>query len=430
MKKAIKNSFSMLHGLRAVVFLSFIAAAVAAGSAGCKGKGGSSGGGGPAPGAGIGPAGGTVNGPNGAQVIVPAGALAITVDIQIASSAAGAPAAPAGVTLAGAIFAATPHGTTFAIPATVRIPFDPAQVPPGATPKLFQAAPGGAFAEVPGAMVSGNFLVADVASFSYFGPGFAPPLQADSLTFPLGADRTPTGIAADPSGGVIVVGFASGEVFVTKLVMSGAVEWSHTTQGEITSMQSLPRVAVGPTGNVFVAAATTKDESGASLGGRTEVRVTSFNLSGAVRGGWPQRISANADNWPNAIAADYEDRLYVYGTSASSNFQAHDSFRPFLRIFTMGGAPFPAPALNFEGAQPSRRILAESIGIDPSGNKYLTARVIGFDGNLIDNGTGVQILGFNLLNSPIAGFPKRLSEDVPNHGAPLAGICRGAPPPG
>ncbi len=234
MKRAIKNSASILHGLRALVFLFFVVAAVTAACGGCKGKVGRSGGG-PAPASpasGIGPAGGTVSGPNGAQVIVPAGALASTVDIQIAS----------------------------------------------------------------GAAVSGNFLVAEVTSFSYFGSGFAPPPHVGEQTFALGTDRTPTGIAAYPSGGVVAVGIASGQVFVTKVFLNGTIDWDVTTQGRIRFSQALPRVAVGLTGNVFVAAATEDDESGAPLGGRTEVRVTAFNPNGTVRGGWPNRINVNYHN--------------------------------------------------------------------------------------------------------------------------------------
>ena len=125
---------------------------------------------------GIGPAGGTVDGPNGARVVIPAGALANFVDIRVTAAGAGAPAfPPAGVTAIGSVYAFTPHGTAFAQPATVRVPFDPAAVPAGGTPRLYRAEPGGSFAEVAGATVSGNFLEAQVSGFSFFTPGALPP---------------------------------------------------------------------------------------------------------------------------------------------------------------------------------------------------------------------------------------------------------------
>ncbi len=121
---------------------------------------------------GIGPAGGTVTGPNGAQAIIPAGALSTFVDIAIANTSVGAPDfTPPGAHPAGSIYEFTPHGTTFAQPVTVRVPFDPALVPAGATPKLYHAQPGGTFTEVAGTTLDGFFLVGSVNAFSYFGPG-------------------------------------------------------------------------------------------------------------------------------------------------------------------------------------------------------------------------------------------------------------------
>ena len=122
---------------------------------------------------GIGPAGGTVNGFYGASVTVPAGALSGNVDIQIARDDAGAPAMPSsGVDTAGAIYALTPHGTGFALPATVQIPFDSTRIPTDATPVIYKAEQGGAFAPIP-TTVNGTMLSAEVSNFSWILPGFA-----------------------------------------------------------------------------------------------------------------------------------------------------------------------------------------------------------------------------------------------------------------
>jgi alpha-tubulin suppressor-like RCC1 family protein len=116
---------------------------------------------------------GTIDGPNGAQLVVPAGALSTAVDLQVNLAPAGSPAfPPSGFDAAGAVYAITPHGTTFAVPATVRIPFDPALVPAGRTPVLLKAQPGGSFAPIE-TTVNGNFLEAAVSSLSYLGPASA-----------------------------------------------------------------------------------------------------------------------------------------------------------------------------------------------------------------------------------------------------------------
>src|SRR5262245_2127452 len=74
----------------------------------------------------------------GAQVVVPAGALAQATQIAIAQTNTGAPALPPDVTPVGPMFAFTPHGTTFAVPATVTLPYDPSLVAAGAQLQLYK----------------------------------------------------------------------------------------------------------------------------------------------------------------------------------------------------------------------------------------------------------------------------------------------------
>jgi len=120
----------------------------------------------------VGPSGGTVTGPYGAQVRIPAGALAAPVPIGVNRDGTGAPAWPGATDFsAGAPYALTPHGIEFAVPATVRIPFDPGLVPTDGVAQLYQAEPDGGFAAIPSA-VDGGFLVADVQRFSWFLPGY------------------------------------------------------------------------------------------------------------------------------------------------------------------------------------------------------------------------------------------------------------------
>ena len=131
----------------------------------------------PPPGMVIGAAGGTVTGPTGTQVVIPAGALASDVRINIEQSAAGAPPLPGGFSAGGQMFAITPHGTTFALPVTVTLPFDPASVPTGSVPALYKTNAQNQWEQVPSATFGASSVSAQVSSFSIFGP-LVPPLVA------------------------------------------------------------------------------------------------------------------------------------------------------------------------------------------------------------------------------------------------------------
>lgn len=130
--------------------------------------GGGSGDGGSQPVTTIGPAGGTLAHPAGAQLVVPANALAQAVELRIDTSSAGAPALPAGLGAMGQVFAVTPHGTGFAAPATLTIPFDTAQLPADAVPVLFRTDAAGPWLPVAGASAGGASISAPVSSLSWF----------------------------------------------------------------------------------------------------------------------------------------------------------------------------------------------------------------------------------------------------------------------
>jgi uncharacterized delta-60 repeat protein len=128
----------------------------------------------------VGVAGGSAAGPDGSSAEVPAGALTQDVDIGIAASDAGAPPLPADVSRIGTIYAFTPHGTTFAQPVSVTVPFDPAQLPAGSSPALYKTTAGRAgWAEVPGAVVDGAAMVGSVTGFSNLVVVIPPLIKAD-----------------------------------------------------------------------------------------------------------------------------------------------------------------------------------------------------------------------------------------------------------
>ncbi len=131
----------------------------------------------PPPGTLIGAAGGTVTGPNGSKVVIPAGALTTEVRINIEQVTTGAPALPAGFVAHGQMFAFTPHGTTFAAPVTMTLPFNPAGVPAGSTPVFYKTINAQtAWEEIAGATFGADSVSAQVTGFSN-GTVVIPPLQ-------------------------------------------------------------------------------------------------------------------------------------------------------------------------------------------------------------------------------------------------------------
>ena len=117
---------------------------------------------------GIGAAGGTVTASSGASVAVPAGALAQATPIAIAADAAGAPALPDGTTTVGEVHALTPHGTSFATPVTLTLPYDAGRVPAGASVQLLKTnAARDGWEPVAGATVGTATVSAPLSGFSW-----------------------------------------------------------------------------------------------------------------------------------------------------------------------------------------------------------------------------------------------------------------------
>jgi uncharacterized delta-60 repeat protein len=120
----------------------------------------------------VGAAGGTVLGPNGVTIVIPPGALATDITIRIEESSVGAPQLPVGFTVRGPMYALTPHGTTFAVPVTLTLPFDAASVPTGSTPAFFKTNALNEWEEIGAVTIGANTMVAQISSFSSAQPGF------------------------------------------------------------------------------------------------------------------------------------------------------------------------------------------------------------------------------------------------------------------
>ena len=117
------------------------------------------------PGTVIGVAGGTVTDLRARAWSYPAGALTTDTRIHIEQSSAGAPPLPPGVP-SGQMFAFTPHGTTFAVPVTITMPFEPATVPTGNVPVFYKTNAQGQFAALTGVEFGADSASARVTGFS------------------------------------------------------------------------------------------------------------------------------------------------------------------------------------------------------------------------------------------------------------------------
>ncbi len=116
----------------------------------------------------IGPTGGNIATSGGAQIVIPEGALAADTMIGVEQTSTGAPPLPAGVKTFGPVVAFTPHGTSFALPATITVPFDATSVPTGTKLALVKTDDSQARWEViGGARVNCDTISAPVVGFSY-----------------------------------------------------------------------------------------------------------------------------------------------------------------------------------------------------------------------------------------------------------------------
>ncbi|GAB4561480.1 MAG: hypothetical protein Tsb007_26200 [Rhizobacter sp.] len=129
----------------------------------------------------IGAAGGTVTAAHGASIVIPPGALATDTTIAIEQSSAGAPPLPGGFVAAGETFALTPHGTTFAVPVTITLPFDPAALQAGVAPALYKTNAQNQWELVAGASFGASLVTAQITSFSYARPAAATVERRDPI---------------------------------------------------------------------------------------------------------------------------------------------------------------------------------------------------------------------------------------------------------
>jgi 6-phosphogluconolactonase len=309
----------------------------------------------------IGTAGGTATGNYGAEIIIPAGALTSTLEIGMARDSTNAPAFTLpDIDFAGAPYELTPHGTTFAVPVTVRIPFDPTQVPDDAKPTLYKAETGGVFAAIP-TTVDGNMLVANISSFSWVLPAYAATkprnvytiqtvgteLRAASykidrktgaLTGPTSTALTgqePTSVVAHPSGRFLYItnrgaavanAIEPNSVSVYQLdAINGKISGSTSSVGNGISTGSTPRrVIVHPSGKLLYVVLD-REITSYGINGSTGVLNGLHVVSDSI-GLSPLSIAFNpAGNlayvsYPFVSGSAYSDSIQVYSVEATGAF--------------------------------------------------------------------------------------------------------------
>ena len=173
----------------------------------------------PLPGTVIGPAGGTVTGPTGVSVVIPAGALTTDVRISITQSASNAPALPTGFSVSGQTFSFTPHGTKFAVPVTMTLPFNPALVPAGGVPTFYKTNAQNQWVQIGNATFGPTSVSAQVNEFSEAGvllPPLTPAkvLRLWSFRELRGDSLTETEVAQEEEDVDVAIDFEFGRAFL------------------------------------------------------------------------------------------------------------------------------------------------------------------------------------------------------------------------
>ena len=306
----------------------------------------------PAASASIGAAGGTLAGRNGAQLVVPAGALAQATAITIVQDGAGAPALPPGTTTLGAMFALTPHGTSFAAPATISVPFDASLAPPGTAPTLLKtnAAQNG-WDVVAGATVSGSVMQAQISSFSWV-VIVVPPVLPTIAVQP--ADQS----VVEPNAATFSVG-------ATGPTLSGLLSFQWRRNGAAIGGATSAIYSTGPTSVV------------ADSGALYSVDVT--NLAGTVASG-TATLTVTAGIVAPAIARQPTDASVVVGASATFSVMATGT-APIFQWERSDGPGLPFGIIN--GANAATLTIA-AVAAGDSGARF-QVRVSNVAGSVTSN---------------------------------------------
>ena len=279
----------------------------------------------------IGAAGGTVTSAEGASVAIPAGALGAPVAIGVAKDAAGAPALPAApdVQAAGDVFALTPHGTAFAAPATLTLPFDPTKVPAGGTLMLLKTgAAQAAWQPVAGATTAGATMSGSISGFSFV---------VVAVVFP------PT-ITTQPADQVV----ASGASATFSVVATGhfgqallAYQWSSSADGGLT-WQAIAGATAASYATPPVLAGSTRYRVNVGLQAAPWVNVDSASATVTIGAGGGSSTPAVAAGTHHSLALKADGTVWAWGRNVQNQLGDGTGVDRTLPVRVQGLPPIAA----------------------------------------------------------------------------------------
>ena len=199
-------------------------------------------------------------------------------------------------------------------------------------------------------------------------------------------------IAIDASGNVYATGFSDGgpgsgfDYATVKYDSSGQEQWVARYDGPDNSADFATGIALDGSGNVYV--------TGGSTSGAYDYATIKYNASGAEQ--WVARYNGpgNLDDSASAIALDASANVYVTGNSAGSGTSLDYAT---IKYDTSGAEQWVA---RYNG--PGNLIdFARGIGVDGSGNVYVTGESLG-SGTNYDYATIKYVQGATPTPTPTA----------------------------
>ncbi|CAN5529454.1 hypothetical protein BH09GEM1_BH09GEM1_00480 [soil metagenome] len=347
---------------------------------------------------GIGAAGGTAaSSNNAATVVIPAGALAGNTAVTVAP----ATSVPANAGLvAGSAFNFGPTGTTFTVPVTITIKYDPTTLPanvPESSLRLYTAE-GSDWTMISGSTVNAtaHTVTGATTHFSTFAPLGVVPVSTVSVTpasapTTVGATTQLTAVTKDASGATLTgrtVTWATSDATKATVSASGLVtgvalgsatitatsEEKTGTAAVTVALAPVATVTVAPaTANVFTnastqLAATMKDANGVTLNGRAVTWSTSdatkatVNGSGVVSGVAVGSVTITATSETKtgtaAVTVSLEPVAIVTISSPVSNIVVGATAALTATTTNAGGVTLTGRTVTWTSSDPSRATIS------------------------------------------------------------------------
>jgi hypothetical protein len=130
-------------------------------------------------------------------------------------------------------------------------------------------------------------------------------------------DETVRGLAVDPAGNVVAVGFTRGslfspsaghlDAFVLKMDRDGTTLWSHQVGSD--TLDNAGAAAIDAGGNVYVTGYTAGALDGHDNAGEVDAFLLKYDSDGVLQ--WSKLIGTTASEASSAVALDHDGRVYL-----------------------------------------------------------------------------------------------------------------------